>query len=148
MTAQVPETLIHNGTEYALCVEPLNKYIKQQRPDIRFAWNDTSCWRGYEGTWEIKDGKLYLVDLVGCLRGDKQYPPNDPDLFAKLFPDSVGTGLFADWFTGQLRCPFGEMLEYVHAAYASTFEHELLIDISNGVVVGEEVKDCVALPGY
>ena len=26
----------------------------------------TACWRRYIGTWEIKDGRLYLNELVGC----------------------------------------------------------------------------------
>jgi hypothetical protein len=29
--------------------------------------------------------------------------------------------VFADWFTGEIRIPTGDMLKYVHTAYCSVF---------------------------
>lgn len=43
--------------------------------------------------------------------------------------------VFASWYTGTLRAPFGQLLEYVHAGYESIYEYDLLIDIKEGVVV-------------
>ena len=144
MTAQVSEKLFHNGTNYALCAEPLEKYLKEQRPDIDFVWDSTACWRGYQGTWQIREGKLYLMKREGRLRkpGDhEKYPKNDPDAFKKCFPDVGEDGLFADWFSGEMRCPYGDLLNYVHAGYASTYRKELVVKIDNGIVVGEVMKE-------
>lgn len=148
MTAQVSETLLYSGTKYRLCAEPLEKYLKEQRPDIQFVWDSTACWRGYEGTWAINDGKLYLIKLEGRLRklGERlqfpeKIPENDPDAFKKCFPDLGEEGLFAGWFSGDLCCPYGDLLNYVHAGYASVYRKELIVKIKDGVVIGEEEKE-------
>lgn len=55
--------------------------------DKRFI-GTSRCWRGYVGTWEITNGKLYLVRLRGRYRLRGHGP------------------LFADWFTGELCSPW------------------------------------------
>ena len=147
MTAQVSEKLFHNGTNYALCAEPLEKYLKEQRPDIDFVWDSTACWRGYQGTWQIREGKLYLTGLEGRLRkpGERmqfpeKFPENDPDAFKKCFPDLGEDGLFAGWFSGEVFCPYGDLLDYRHAGFGSVYRHELVITFNNGIVVSEVEK--------
>jgi hypothetical protein len=49
--------------------------------------------------------------------------------------------LAADWFSGVLNVPRGQMLEYVHMGYLSVFEEELHISIERGVVTGRHVID-------
>lgn len=126
MTAQVPEELILDGerTSMAFC-PPLpesHPRIFEPGPDeaIRVT---TACWRGYQGTWEIKDGRLYLV----ALRGRLQLRP--------------GETVLANWFSGVLRVPKGEMLQYVHMGFGSVFEQEVHIKVENGVVVTTRVID-------
>jgi len=46
----------------------------------------TACWRGYIATWEIKDGRLYLVELSD--RHTYRLEGDEP--------------LFAEWFSGAL----------------------------------------------
>ena len=83
----------------------------------------TACWRRYVGTWEIKDGWFYLVKLEG-----------------KFWV--VGTEpLLADWFSGVLRIPRGEILEYVHMGFGSVYEEEVHIKIDKGMVVKTRVID-------
>ena len=43
--------------------------------------------------------------------------------------------VFAHWFTGELRCPQGEQLEYIHMGYSSTYEYDLLMEFKQGVLV-------------
>jgi hypothetical protein len=131
MTAQVHEKLILDGreTSMAFC-PPLPEndsriiLLKDDEIDghggIIFS---TACWREYIGTWEIKDNKFYLVNLKG------RY---------KLNSESV---ILADWFTGTLRIPQGEMLHYVHMGYGSLFEKELHIKIENGKVTKSKTID-------
>ena len=41
--------------------EPLKEYLAEK--SINFPLINTACWRGYIGSWEIKDNKLYLISL-------------------------------------------------------------------------------------
>jgi hypothetical protein len=136
MTAQIGEALMNEGepTWMAFCPpipeahpriialsdEDIENLIRNGTSSILFS---TACWRRYRGTWEIRDGRFYLVELIGRfqLRGD------DP--------------LFADWFTGVLRIPQGELLEYVHMGFGSVYERELHIKIENGIVTASQVHD-------
>ena len=55
-----------------------------------------------------------------------------PD-FEALFP-GYPQGVFAHWFSGELRCPSGALLHYVHGSYASSYERDLFIEVRRGVV--------------
>jgi tetratricopeptide (TPR) repeat protein len=83
----------------------------------------TGCGRGYIGTWEIKDGRFFLVGI----RGIYELLGEEP--------------IFADWFTGVLRIPRGEVLNYVHGDFLSVYEAEVRVSIDRGVVVKTRVVD-------
>jgi hypothetical protein len=148
MTAQISEILIVDGERMrmAFCPplprwsralkgpsaqekEAANSSMWQRRAAAEAAdgsesgslLHSTACWRRYRGTWEIVDGKLYLMHIEG-----------DPELEAKL-------PLHADWFTGVLRVPIGEMLLYVHMGFGSVYEREIHIRIERGGVVGRRI---------
>ncbi|MFZ4711843.1 MAG: hypothetical protein ACOYMH_18585, partial [Zwartia sp.] len=57
---------------------------------------------------------------------------------ADVFPD-YPNGVFAHWFTGELRCPQGERLRYVHRGFDSKYEKDLFITVRSGVVIGERL---------
>jgi len=133
MTAQIPETLILEGQSHELCTEPLEMYLDSMGVRLDLLVHNTACWRGYCGTWEIQDGRLYLVQFEGDLC---------PDSYAGLgvilpgFPECV----FAHWYTGTLRVPQGKLLEYFHGGYGSEYERDLLIEVESGVVKSQWVK--------
>lgn len=141
MTAQIPETLVLDGQKLAMCSEPLGDYFAFSgiRPDL--AKNCTALWRGYVGTWEILEERLYLVGISG------EYEDGSPVTLDSIFsgyPDRV----FAHWFTGTLRCPRGGQLEYVHMGYGSVCEEDLLLHIERGVLKGQDVRvNGAAAPG-
>ena len=74
MTAQIPDILIHRGERLSLCATPLDDYYsstRKRRPP--FVRPSTACYRGYVATWEIREGKVYLVGIEGELaRGRKE----------------------------------------------------------------------------
>lgn len=133
MTAQIHERIILDGEETSMAFCPPlpdgHPRIYKQRPNeaVRdegdFILGSTACWRGYQGTWEIKDGRFYLVGL----RGRFQLRDGDP--------------IPADWFSGVLRVPKGEQLQYVHMGFGTVFEQEVHIKIENGVVVNTRTID-------
>lgn len=114
-----------------MSTEPLEDYLKT-RPDIKFRSVISACWRGYFGSWKIKEDKLYLTDLEGLIVDVGEVNLNH------LFPNQ--DEVFAEWYTGTITLPRGEMLDYVHMGYYTLYEYDLLIEIKNGRVVKEEMR--------
>lgn len=140
MTAQTREKLIYNGEEYRLATEPLQPYLDKNK--IKFVAPSTACWRGYYGSWLIENGKLYLTDLTAYA----QIQTNERSIFdgvevglEYLFPNQ--NKVFAEWFTGTLRIPHGEMIRYVHSGYKSIYEKELLLKIESGILISSHKID-------
>ena len=128
MTAQIHENLIYEGEETTMMscpplpvdhplvvqTDPPGTFAKPGVPSVVFS---TACWRGYLGTWEVRGGRLYLVSVIGRyeMLGDEP--------------------LFAEWVSGVLIIPRGELLKYVHMGFESVYERELRLTVEAGVVV-------------
>jgi len=91
--------------------------------------------RGYQGTWAIEADRLYLKSLI---RSKRVSIGVDDVGIEDLFPGYSG-GIFAHWFSGDLRCPRGGLLNYIHGGYLSTYEEDLFITVKRGVVTGERI---------
>ena len=133
MTAQYAENLSYDGEEYAMCAEPLEMYFNLTSLHPPFQSTTTALWRGYIGSWEIVDNRLYLVKLTGSLTSG-----GDASL-ATLFPDNPER-VFAHWFSGTIRLPQGKLLEYVHMGYSSVYERDVYLVVENGVVTKTDIK--------
>ena len=131
MTAQIGEILIDEGEECkTMSIIPLptanpvvRRLTEEELRGRSGIWRSTACWRGYIGTWEIRDGRLYLVDLQGEFALESDRP------------------VFADWVSEVIVVPRGELLGYVHMGFASVYEEELHISVSDGVITGRTVLD-------
>ena len=135
MTAQFTERLLLRGEKLSLCTEPLAPYLESGANQITFDAETSACWRGYQGTWAIERGRLYLVKLQGGSQTNEGWVERSlADLFPQ-YPD----GVFAHWYTGELRCSKGQLLNYVHGGYASQYEQDLFIEVVRGVVVSERL---------
>lgn len=133
MTNQVQEKLIYEGKEYSIpfCLpfpddDPRIKELGSgEMDDSEGIYTSTACWRQYIGTWEIKAGRLYLIKLEG------KY---------KLAVDET---IFADWFSGEISLPQGELLDCnVEAGFQLKYEQELIIKIAAGIVTETKAVDC------
>lgn len=133
MTAQFRETLKYNGVNYYLATEPLEPYLEKH--NIKFyAWC-TACWRGYTCKWVIEDDMLYLTNLYGFISTDDNDDLKDMIVSLDyLFPGQ--DKVLADWFSGVLRLPHGEIIRYIHQGYDSVYEKELFLEIVNGKCMG------------
>jgi len=132
MTAQVCDSLMIEDQEHRLHCEPLEMFWNIYRPKPAFAPLHTGCWRGYIASWKVEDSKLYLTGID---------TKNENLKMDKIFPDSKGP-VFADWVTGKLKIPQGELLEYVHLFYQSKFESDLFLLVDNGLILKDwEVKN-------
>ncbi len=130
MTAQIHEKLILNGERTTMMSTPslpidhprLNKLRDRQVHDSSIT-RSSACWRKYLGTWELTYGKFYLVHIEGIFT----IIGNDP--------------IFADWFSGELRIPDGEVIQYAHMGFHSLFEEDTFIRINEGIVVGSRIRN-------
>jgi hypothetical protein len=143
MTAQVHEKIRYQGKRMRLASCP---HFPEDHPRISEASKEaiielavddksgiifsTACWREYIGSWSIRRGKLYLTKLEGrfSLEGKE--------------------AIFAEWFSGELCIPRGEMLEYVHAGFNSTYEEEIILTVQQGVVIRTQIITPYRKLGY
>ena len=134
MTAQVKETLKYKGKTLSMAAEPLNSFLRK-RYDLQVQLNSlgTACQRGYLGEWEVKDDKLFLTNLKINLSHDTRKGVET------LFPGQQE--VFAEWFTGEIRIPTGNRLQYVHMGYASAYEKDLFLTFEEGKLIGKRIVD-------
>jgi len=137
-TAQTGERLLYKGATNRLCTLPLEPYLKKHNlrlyevaPPKEFMMS-TGCWRGYIGTWQIKDGFLWLVSV--------QHLDRTPVPLSRVFTNQVPP-IKATWYSGTLHVTQGKMLRYIHARFDSKFERDLYIEIVDGKVKSEKVRE-------
>lgn len=136
MSAQAMEGLIRDGEKgYMSCIpgipENNSRITEVEWRDIpNFEYGTTACRRRYHGTWEIKDNKLFLVDVEG------------------KYIMSPGEPIFADWVNDTIIIKQGELLSYLHIGFGSIYERELRITIVDGIVTGSETVEALDDPMY
>ena len=122
MTTQVQERIIIDGERYplinALSLPEDESIIQIKRKGI--IEKSSNCWRGYVGTWEIKDDKLYLIDFSSGMY----------DVLSNL-------PILADWITGVGQVATGDMIK--GSSWDITrYESEMHLTFENGLVVNTE----------
>ena len=118
MTTQVDEHILIDGKEYPLINVPSlpeDSSIIQHKKGLISKWSN--CWRGFQGTWEIKDDKLYLIE----------FSSDSYELLCKL-------PILADWIKGEIKVATGDIKETTSWAI-ETYETEMHLTIENGLVV-------------
>ncbi len=134
MTDQVTEVVIVQGEELWMCSDPLEAYFVSAGIKSPFKWQSTDCRRGYIGTWAIENDRLYLKSLEG------RTAHGTPIGLAHLFPHHPD-GVFANWYSGEIRCPAGKLLEArpVGWPWPNIYEKDRFFTIREGVVTGQHI---------
>lgn len=132
MTIQAGDILSYNCEKTTIATEPLKSYL-ETRSDVSFIYKSTALVRGYIGTWEIRNKKLYLISLLGFVDNNEKVDLN------YLFPNKIE--VFAGWYSGDIRIPEGELLEKINLGYASFFEKDRILSFKEGILISETVKD-------
>ena len=88
------------------------------------------------------------IELLPELFGEESFPSKFQRVTLKgLFGEQCRDGrVEATWFTGELRIPDGELLQYVHMGYESVHQRDLLIRIERGRVTGRTLVDNTKKP--
>ena len=119
MTTQVQERIIIEGERYPL-INSLSLPEDESIIQIKrkgFIEKSSNCWRGYVGTWEIKDDKLYLIDFS-----------------SGMYDVLVNLPIPADWITGVGLVATGDMIK--GSSWDITrYESEIHLTFENGLVV-------------
>lgn len=124
MTAQIDEIMLYVGHEGCIEERPLEPYLEATGQSSLFRNDWPALRRGYYGTWEIVQQRLYLVNLHGSLRE----VPGSVSL-ATLFLDYPNR-VFAHWYSGELRFRLNFHLDLL--------ERDVWARIERGVVVQSE----------
>lgn len=135
-TAQRSDIITYKGTEYRLNSNPLEHYFEQfpdKRPQSGIV--STALWRGYIAYFEIIDNQLYVTDIkiqVQDKKSKEDYKIKLVSAFKEVFPNKKKFKI--DWYSGILILPHGDLIQYVHMGYASTYSKYWLIEIDKGNV--------------
>lgn len=134
-TAQFPEIIHIGGNEHALNTNPLAAHLEHT------GWTppadaviSSANWRGYIASWEVKNDQLFLIDVTIRLHGTARGDYVKKSIIEDLFP-SVSDGVIANWFSGALIVPQGEITHYVHMGYGSSYESYQVLRIESGQVI-------------
>lgn len=106
-TPQIPDILIYEGKEYPIQNELLDDYFKRF-PERNPKSEDESCsalWRGYQATFEVVDGKIYLKDVATNICNNR----GPSSKLKKVVPE--GERLFVDWVSSLVWSGYGENTE-------------------------------------
>ncbi|WP_143093356.1 hypothetical protein [Halpernia frigidisoli] len=144
-TSQEPDKIKIKGIEYSLLNNPLEKYLSENKIIDEKLYDlgtsidgyrniSTGNYRGYIATYEIKNSKLYLIDLV--IPDPNSNFEKEISVFDKLFQDENSMNLH---YTGILELPTGEFIDSDNFAYSSLFENYKLITVINDKL--EKIKD-------
>ena len=108
MTAQETDLILIKGVQHNLFTNPLDAYRERYRRDMIFLQDhpNTACWRGYVAEWEIDDGRLFLLKVVGNIlyKGRGSYYNisygKEPSTLFEIFGPVSGRVL-ATWYSGR-----------------------------------------------
>lgn len=131
-TAQEPDILVYEGKEYKLFTNPMEPFF-EKHPDLRpkSNWTSSALWRGYIAKFEIRDEQLVVSDILILEYIDDQR--SFTSVYDKIFPEQKN--VVVTWMTGILTLPCGELTNYVHMGYGSTYSAYKLLRIENGKLV-------------
>jgi hypothetical protein len=136
MTMQCPEILFHRGVKLKLYYDPLEEYLKTAIIPFRFYSDCSACWRGYVGTWTIKQDRLYIISLEGTIETASGIETVD---LKALFPECQDS-VFADGFSGELYSPTGDHWGHmVGLEKLNGTEQDLVIEVQQGIIMSERL---------
>ena len=101
--------------------------------------------RGYNCTWESRDGKMYLKEVVV-----EMYDTVAREEFTVVYPADSLKGVFresctrkgicADWVSGDLIAGKGKLVAYAHMGFNRTAEHQVHLKVEKGKVVESSLR--------
>jgi hypothetical protein len=122
MTAQIPDKILHEGRSFFLETPPALPNASIALPSNNQEASPTNCWRGYVGTWQLKEGMLYLTNLEGS------------------YSLAKNETTFACWFSGDLRMQTEQQLENRYMGLTAAPDFEFIAHVLHGKVTAMSLR--------
>lgn len=133
-TGQIPDYLITENDTLSLHCNPLESYFEENPlpKDLPRSFS-TALWRGYIAYFKIVNNKLvveniYIREYVKDENGNQTRKLTS--IYDKVFKDVKN--FECSFYSGVLICPFGDLVQYVHMGYSSTYSNYKLFEINQG----------------
>lgn len=134
MTQQALEKLLYQDVNWYMREYPLNKLTDPVILErLSFRVMSTDCWRGYIGTWAIREDRLYLIDIEGRMSDG-----SDAKLLS-IFP-GADQGIFAQWVTGWYRIFRSDVPDWEWRQENADLKFERAFAIKDGVVQPKRLR--------
>lgn len=141
-TAQAGDRLIWNGDTLNIFSNPLE--LRNDIDSLRsklFGKKEngfnTGCWRGYIAEWTIIENEIYLTNITSCINNYS----TKSDLGAVFGAEYENGKVKANWMTGKIIIPKGEIIHEINDAYSSIYETELVLTFDNGILTDQKTYD-------
>ena len=151
-TGLAADAIYINGEKWDLYAWPINKLYSgrlqdflKERVGTAVMEETTANPRGYNCTWEIRDGKMYLKEVVVEMYDTvarKEFTVVYPaDSLKGVFREScTRKGICADWVSGDLIAGKGKLVAYAHMGFNRTAEHQVHLKVEKGKVVESSLR--------
>ena len=113
MTTQAREKIVIDGKETSMTSTPEIPENDPRIIKVQQQYITSACWRGYVGTWEIKNDRLYLIGISGKYNLRENTP------------------IFANWYSGTLAASEGNIINQTNNGYTFIYEKDINIKIKN-----------------
>ncbi len=151
-TGLAADVICINGEKWDLYAWPINELYSGRLQDFLNERVGTAViektmanpW-GYNCTWEIRDGKMYLKEVVV-----EMYDTVAREEFTVVYPADSLKGVFresctrkgicADWVSGDLIAGKGKLVAYYHMGFNRTAEHQVHLKVEKGKVVESSLR--------
>lgn len=151
-TGLAADAIYINGEKWDLYAWPINKLYSgrlqdflKERVGTAVMEETTANPRGYNCTWEIRDGKMYLKEVVV-----EMYDTVAREEFTVVYPADSLKGVFresctrkgicADWVSGDLIAGKGKLVAYYHMGFNMTAEYQVHFRVEKGKVVESSLR--------
>jgi hypothetical protein len=151
-TGLAADAIYINGEKWDLYAWPINELYSgrlqdflKERVGTAVMEETTANPRGYNCTWEIRDGKMYLKEVVV-----EMYDTVAREEFTVVYPADSLKGVFresctrkgicADWVSGDLIAGKGKLVAYAHMGFNRTAEHQVHLKVEKGKVVESSLR--------
>ncbi|MFZ1683753.1 MAG: hypothetical protein WAU88_06430 [Candidatus Zixiibacteriota bacterium] len=147
------EELEMDSIVYDIAELPLEPYIAtlDHRPQLtRYKIICTGNWQGYIGSWKIEHDSLFLTRLQMLFPTDTidytQRGSEWQDAPLELYFPNRQLPIFADWYSGTITLPCGEMIKW--QGMATRFEQEIELYSDSGQVGSKLMLDLSGLGNF
>ena len=140
-TAQVGNLLLIDGEYHTLWSQPLAGTPYRVVRRMEEGWSlTTACWAGHLTVWSLEAEQLWFLGTQECL-GSKALSADE------VLEGVTETRVAADWYSGTLVLPQGEVISYAHSGWDTLYSEQRRIVVERGQVMTDSVTQLVA-PGF